>query len=81
MSRERGATKLLPCKLHSVSQHQDLFELLCFCELLCLIWIYFVHLLATCVLWQLLLYAIWLTKGFIETLYFVIVEKTRMKKV
>ena len=58
LSSASGAAKLLPWELHSASQHQAIITLNCIHEHLCLILIYFVHLLARCVLLAFLLYAI-----------------------
>ncbi|CAD7671529.1 unnamed protein product [Nyctereutes procyonoides] len=47
---ESGITKLLLWELHSASQHQAAIALNCVSEHLCSLSIYFVHLLAKCVL-------------------------------
>ena len=50
LSRESSPAQLLLPKLHSAFQHQATRALNCICEHLCFISIYFVHLLARCVL-------------------------------
>lgn len=50
-SSKSGPAKLLPLELHSASQHQAAIALNCACEHMCFILIYFLYLLARCVLW------------------------------
>ena len=56
LSRESGTTKLLPWELHAVSQHQAPIAVDCVCEHLGFRWVYFMCLLARCVLRKLLLH-------------------------
>lgn len=77
-SSASAATLRLPREPRPASLHQAAIALTCVCEDLYFISIYFVHLLARCVLrWLLLCFtSFWLAKGFMGWLYFQIAGET-----